>query len=114
VLAAIGLYGVTAYTVARRTSEIGIRMALGADRMNVVRLVLRGAFTQVAIGLVIGIPIAIGAGRLMSAQLYQVTSWDPVALFIAIAALAVCAFVASVIPAQRAASIEPVKALRTE
>lgn len=113
-LAAIGLYGVTAYTVARRTSEIGIRMALGADRTNIVQLVLRGAFTQVAIGLMVGIPIAIFAGRLMASKLYQVTSWDPVAIVTAIAALGTAAFVASVIPAQRAASIEPVKALRTE
>jgi predicted permease len=114
VLAAIGLYGVTTYTVARRTSEIGIRMALGADRMNVVKLVLRGAFTQVAIGLAIGIPVAMIAGRLMASKLYQVKSWDPIVLLAAIAALATAAFIASVIPAQRAASIEPVKALRTE
>jgi ABC-type antimicrobial peptide transport system permease subunit len=114
ILAAIGLYGVTAYTVARRTSEIGIRMALGADRTNIVQLVLRGAFTQVVIGLIVGIPVAIAAGRLMASKLYQVTSWDPIALIAAIAALATAAFIASIIPAQRAASIEPMKALRTE
>ena len=76
-LAAIGLYGLTAYTVARRTSEIGVRMALGADRMSIARLVLRGAFLQVAIGLLIGIPFAVGAGRLMAAKLFDVRSWDP-------------------------------------
>ncbi len=114
VLAAVGLYGVTAYTVERRTSEIGVRMALGANRSNVVRLVLRGAFRQVLIGLVIGIPISIACGRLMAAQLYQVKSWDPLVLGCSIAALGVCALVASVIPAQRAASINPVQALRTE
>lgn len=114
VLAAVGLYGVTAFSVARRTSEIGIRMALGADRLNVIQLVLRGAFTQVAIGLLIGIPIAIGAGRLMESKLYEVKIWDPMALLAAILALGICALMASVIPAQRAASIEPVRALRTE
>jgi predicted permease len=114
VLAAVGLYGVTAYTVERRTSEIGIRMALGADRSSVVRLVLRGAFRQVLIGLIIGLPISIACGRLMAAQLYQVKSWDPLVLAGSIAALGFCALVASVIPAQRAASINPVQALRTE
>jgi predicted permease len=114
VLAAVGLYGVTAYTVERRTSEIGVRMALGADRSNVVRLVLRGAFRQVLIGLAIGVPISIACGHLIAAQLYQVKSWDPLVLAGSIAALGFCALIASVIPAQRAASINPVEALRTE
>jgi predicted permease len=113
-LAAIGLYGLTAYTVVRRTSEIGVRMALGADRMNIVRLVLRGAFLQVAIGLLIGIPFAIGAGRLMNAKLFGVRSWDPKILGLAILSLAFCAAIASILPAQRAASTDPVKALRTD
>jgi predicted permease len=113
-LAAVGLYGVTAYTVERRTSEIGVRMALGANRMNVIRLVLRGAFMQILIGLLIGIPISIACSRLISAQLYQVKGWDPLVLGGSILALTVCAFFASIIPAQRAASINPVKALRTE
>ncbi len=114
VLAAVGLYGVTAYTVARRTSEIGVRMALGANRTGIVRLVLRGAFLQILIGLLIGIPASIGCARLISAQLYQVKGWDPIVLVASIATLSVCALVASIIPAQRAASIDPVKALRTE
>jgi predicted permease len=114
ILAAVGLYGVTAYTVERRTSEIGVRMALGANRGNVIRLVLRGAFSQVLIGLLIGIPVSIGCSRLIAAQLYQVRGWDPLVLAVCIMALAVCAFFASIIPAQRAASINPVKALRTE
>ncbi len=114
ILAAIGLYGVTAYTVAQRTNEIGIRMALGADGFNVVRLVLRGAFNRVALGLLIGLPLAIGAGRLISAQLYGVSSWDPFALVVAAIALAVCAFFAAIIPALRAAAISPVSALRAE
>jgi predicted permease len=113
-LAAIGLYGLTAYSVVRRTAEIGVRMALGADRLNILRLVLRGAFLQVAIGLVIGIPLAIVAGRLMSAQLYHVRSWDPVVLGGSIVSLGVCAAIASILPARRAASTEPMRALRTE
>jgi predicted permease len=114
ILAAIGLYGVTAYTVAQRTSEIGVRMALGADKANIVRLVLKSAFRMVALGLLLGIPLAIGAGRLMSAQLYGIAHWDPFSLSIAITALAFCAFVAAIIPAGRAAAIEPMKALRME
>jgi ABC-type antimicrobial peptide transport system permease subunit len=114
VLAAVGLYGVTAYTVERRTSEIGVRMALGANRANVVRLVLRGAFAQILIGLLIGIPVSIGCAHLIAAQLYQVKGWDPLVLGGSVLALGICAFVASIIPAQRAASINPVKALRTE
>ena len=114
VLAAIGLYGVTAYTVARRRSEIGVRMALGADRRNVIGLVLGGAFKRVALGLVLGAPLAVGAGYLLSAQLYGVSFWDPVALSVAAAALAFAAFVASVVPAARAAGLAPMIALRTD
>ena len=114
ILAAVGLYGVTAYTVERRTSEIGVRMALGANRSNVMGLVLRGAFMQVLVGLAIGIPAAIGGGHLMATKLYQVRSWDPIVLAVATLALAVCALLASLIPAHRAASINPVRALTTE
>jgi predicted permease len=113
-LAAVGLYGVTAYTVAQRTNEIGIRMALGADRPTVIQLVLRGAFKRVLIGLILGLPLAIGAGRLISAQLYGVSAWDPLALTVAAGALAVCSFFAAIIPANRAASISPMNALRIE
>jgi predicted permease len=114
ILAAIGLYGVTAYTVAQRTNEIGIRMALGADRTNVVQLVLQGAFKRVLIGLILGLPLAIGAGRLISSQLYGVSTLDPPALSVAVAALAICSFIAAIIPANRAASISPMNALRIE
>lgn len=113
-LAAVGLYGVTAYTVAQRTNEIGIRMALGADRTRVVRFVIRGALTHVALGLLVGVPLAIGAARLISSQLYEVPFWDPAALAAAAGALAVCAAAAAAIPAGVAASISPMTALRTE
>ncbi len=114
VLAGIGLYGVTAYTVAQRTNEIGIRMALGADRGNVVGLVLHGAFRRIAAGLVLGLPLAVGAGYVLSAQLYGVQFWDPLALAIGAGSLAMCALVATIIPARRAASISPIRALRTD
>ena len=114
VLAAVGLYGVTAYTVAQRTNEIGVRMALGANRRNVVQLVLRGAFNRVLLGLLLGLPLAVGAGRLIAAQLYGVSIWDPLALSAAAISLAICAFFAAIIPAGRAASISPMSALRTE
>ena len=113
-LAAVGLYGVTAYTVNQRTNEIGVRMALGADRLKVIRLVLRGAFKRVLVGLLLGLPLAVGAGKLISAQLYGVSSWDPLALGVAAGALAICSFFAAIIPAGRAASISPMQALRIE
>jgi predicted permease len=113
-LAAIGLYGVTAYNVAQRTNEIGIRMALGAGRGKVIEMVLRGAFRRVLVGLALGLPLAVGAGRLLSAQLYGVSFWDPLALGVGAVSLAACAFVAAIIPAARAAIISPLDALRSE
>jgi putative ABC transport system permease protein len=113
-LAAVGLYGVMAYMVEQRTSEIGVRMALGADRGTVVKMVLRGAFSQVGIGLALGIPAAIGAGKLMTGQLFGVKPWDPVMLSLATLLLSLAALLASVIPARRAAGVEPMVALRNE
>jgi ABC-type antimicrobial peptide transport system permease subunit len=113
-LATIGLYGVTAYTVGRRTSEIGIRMALGAQRGSVVAMVMRGAVVQAAIGLAIGIPTAIFCVKYVKSQLYEITSADPSVLAIAIAALAIAAAIAGLIPARRAAKIDPMQALRIE
>ena len=113
-LAAVGLYGVTAYTVAQRTNEIGIRMALGANSVEVVRHVLRGAFARVAIGLGLGLPLSVGAGKLISTKLYGVSFWDPAALLLAAGALGICALIAALVPATSAASISPVTALRTE
>lgn len=114
ILASIGLYGVTAYLVERRTSEIGIRMALGADRGKVLRLILSGAFVQVGIGLAIGVPATIFGGRVMASRLFGVTPHDPMVLAITTAVLAAAAFIAAVIPAHRAAKTEPMLALRTE
>ncbi|HUI84872.1 MAG TPA: ABC transporter permease [Candidatus Binatia bacterium] len=113
-LASIGLYGVTAYNIARRTSEIGVRMALGATRGHVVVMVLRGAFRQIGLGLVIGIPLVIVAGRLMASRLYGVGAFNPLIVAGAVLVLALCAFFAGIFPARRAASIEPVQALRIE
>ncbi len=113
-LATIGLYGVTAYTVARRTSEIGIRMALGAARGSVVSMVLRGAMLQAGIGLAIGIPAALLCGRLLKTQLYGTADKDVPTLLLATLALVIAAFIAGLIPARRAASTDPMVALRTE
>jgi ABC-type antimicrobial peptide transport system permease subunit len=113
-LATIGLYGVTAYTVARRTPEIGLRMAVGAERIRVVKMVMRGAIIQIALGLAIGIPVALVCVRFVKAQLYEITSADPNIVLGAIATVTVAACVAGIIPARRAASIDPVQALRSE
>jgi putative ABC transport system permease protein len=113
-LAAVGLYGVMSYSVEQRTNEIGLRMALGADRGHVVRMVLRGAFWQVGIGLGLGIPLAVLAGKLMKDQLFGVRPWDPTMLAGATALLALAALVASMVPARRAAGVQPMVALRNE
>ncbi len=113
-LAAIGLYGVTAYTVVRRTPEIGIRMALGAARSRVIGMVMRGALIQALVGLAIGIPVAIFCVRYVKSQLYEITSVNVPVIAIAVGVLAFAAAIASILPARRAASIDPVKALRTE
>jgi predicted permease len=113
-LAAIGLYGVTAYSVVRRTQEIGIRMALGADRAGVVAMILRGAMVQAVVGLAIGVPVALVCVRFVKSQLYQVTKVDAGVLLGALAVLGLAAAVAGLIPAKRAASIDPMEALRME
>jgi predicted permease len=113
-LAAIGLYGVTSYSVEQRTSEIGIRMALGADRGTVLSMVLRSAFMQVAIGLAIGIPAAIAAGRAITDQLYAVKPYDPVILLVAVFVLGLAALAAAAVPARRAVNVNPTEALRSE
>jgi predicted permease len=114
VLAAVGLYGVTAYGVEQRTSEIGVRMALGANRGSVLAMVLREAFWQVGIGLALGIPAAIGAGYLLASQLFGVAPWDPLMLSAATVLLAPASLIAAVIPARRAMRVDPMVALRYE
>ncbi len=113
-LASIGLYGVTAYTVVRRTPEIGIRMALGANRGGVIAMILKSAVIQTMLGLAIGVPVAYLSMRFVKAQLYEITSPDARVMAGAIVTLAVAACVAGFLPARRAASIDPVKALRME
>jgi ABC-type antimicrobial peptide transport system permease subunit len=113
-LAAIGLYGVAAYTVTRRTSEIGIRMALGAQQRSVIGMVLRGAMQPIALGLLVGVPAALAGGYAMASQLFGVKAYDPLILGGAVAVLAAAAILAAILPARRAASIDPVRALRAE
>jgi len=114
VLASIGLYGVTAHNVGRRTGEIGVRMALGASRGDVVRLVLRGAFLLILFGLLIGLPLTFAAGRLLGNQLYGVNPYNPAVTLGAVLTLGISALAASLIPALRASLISPQEALRAE
>jgi len=107
------LYGVTAYSVARRTSEFGIRTALGASRVDVIGMVLRGAFLQIGCGVAIRIPVALAAGRLLASQLYGIKANDPLALEGDLLLFA-CALIAGLIPARRATLLDPMDALRTE
>ena len=113
-VASMGLYGITAYSVVRRTGEIGIRMALGAARRDIVAMVLRGAFLQTGIRLLIGIPAALAGGRVLAHQLYGIQPRNPLMLGAATLLLAAYAFIAGLIPALRAAGVDPIRALRTE
>jgi len=113
-LATVGLYGVTSYTVARRTPEIGIRMALGAERRSVIAMVMRGALMQALVGLVIGVPVALLSVRFVKTQLYDIKNVDAGVLAGAIATLAAAACIAGMIPARRAASVDPALTLRSE
>jgi ABC-type antimicrobial peptide transport system permease subunit len=114
VLAAIGLYGVAAYLVIRRTTEIGVRMALGAKRSDVVAMVVCSVMTPILTGLAIGMPAAFAAGRGMASQLFGVKDYDPMVLIAAVAALSLSAFLAAIVPARRAVAIDPLEALRME
>jgi ABC-type antimicrobial peptide transport system permease subunit len=113
-LATLGLYGVIAYMVARRRNEIGVRVALGADRRRVVRLVLREATILIAVGVVIGTGLAIWAGKAASTMLYGLKPHEPVILIGAVVLLAGVALMASYLPARRAARLEPMQALRED
>jgi ABC-type antimicrobial peptide transport system permease subunit len=113
-LAAIGIYGVLAYSVARRTREIGVRMALGAARRRVVRMVLRDSLVPVVAGSVVGIVVALVATRLMRAMLYGVSPTDPVTFAVVTLVLLGVAVLASAVPATRAARVDPIVALREE
>jgi predicted permease len=113
-LASVGLYGVASYAAARRTNEIGIRMALGADRGNVIALMLRTAMRPIMLGLALGIPAALLGARLIASQLFDVKSYDPFVFGTATVVLALFAIAAAYLPARRAASIDPMQALRAE
>jgi len=113
-LATIGLYGLTAYTVARRTSEIGIRMALGARPSGVVAMVMRGALSQTLFGLALGVPAAFLCVRFVESQLFDIKGVNPTALLVAVLTLAAASSMAGLIPAHRASKVDPVVALRYE
>jgi len=114
VLAMVGIYGAVAYTVEQRTGEIGVRMALGAQTADVLRLVVRQGMSPVVIGLVVGVAASLGLGRLITAQLYEVSAHNPALLGATSAILAFVALLACLIPARRASLVNPIEALRTE
>ena len=113
-LACLGIYGVTAYSVTRRTREIGIRMAVGASRSSVLGTMLRAAFVQLAAGIVVGIPAAVVTGRVLESRLFGLSGRDPLVLGAGLAILAMATVLAALVPARRAAAVDPVRALRVE
>jgi len=114
ILAAIGLGGLLAYAVARRTGEIGVRMALGAGRADVIGMILRDSMGMVGLGILIGLPAAYGVARFLEASLFELRPVDPFSSISALAVLMVVALTATWLPARRAAGINPVAALREE
>jgi predicted permease len=114
ILASVGLYGVTAYNAGRRVNEIGVRMAVGAGRGDIVALVLRGAFSLTVLGLLLGLPLSLAAGSFLGHQLYGMSPYDPVVILTAVLTLALSGIAASLIPALRASLISPLEALRAE
>jgi ABC-type antimicrobial peptide transport system permease subunit len=114
ILACVGVYGLLAYGVARRTREIGIRMALGAQRRGVVALILGGAWRPLALGLAIGLPAAWAASRWIQSLLFGLNPTDPVAIVAPVLLLVVVAHVAAYLPARRASRVDPLVALRHE
>ena len=113
-LATVGIYGAVAYTVEQRTGEIGVRMALGAQTMDVLRLVVRQGMTPVVLGLAVGLAAALLVGRLIKTQLYQTSAYNPVLLTATIAVLGTAALLACLFPARRATLVNPTQALRSE
>ena len=113
-LASIGIYGAVAYTVEQRTGEIGVRMALGAQTRDVLRLIINQGMKPVVIGLAIGVVCAFALGRLITSQLFEVSAHNPALLGGATILLAAIALLACLLPARRAAMVDPVQALRTE
>ncbi|HEV3393883.1 MAG TPA: FtsX-like permease family protein, partial [Chthoniobacterales bacterium] len=113
-LAVVGLYGVKAYSVARRTREIGIRMALGAQAGAVLRMIMAEGFVMLASGLVVGLLLAVATGKILSGILYEVSALDPIAFTVAPLMLAIAAVIATWLPARRATQVNPIQALRTE
>ena len=113
-LATVGIYGAVAYTVEQRTGEIGVRMALGAQTLDVLRLVLSQGMKPVFFGLLIGLAAALALGRLIASQLYQVSAHNPLLLTVTIAVLGAAGLLACLLPARRASRLNPVIALRTE
>jgi ABC-type antimicrobial peptide transport system permease subunit len=113
-LASVGLYGVMAYTTARRRREIGVRLALGAEPARVRRLVLRGAMAQAAAGIAVGLPAALGATRLIESQLFGVEPTDPWTIVVATALLTIVALIAGYLPAHRASRVNPAIVLRCD
>ena len=114
VLASIGLYGVTAYNAGQRINEIGVRMALGANRGHVVTLIVRGAFGLILFGLLVGLPLTFAAGRFLGNQLFGLNPYNPLVTLVAVVTLGLSALAASLIPALRASAISPLEALRAE
>jgi ABC-type antimicrobial peptide transport system permease subunit len=114
VLASIGLYGTMSYAVGKRTRELGIRMALGAQRNDMLRMILRETFYLVATGIAVGIPLAIASKRLVASMIFGVTVTDPVAISIAVLVMLATGFLAGHVPARRATKVDPMVALRYE
>jgi ABC-type antimicrobial peptide transport system permease subunit len=113
-LATVGIYGAVAYTVEQRTGEIGVRMALGAQTMDVLRLVVKQGMKPVIFGLALGLAAALALGRLLTSQLYQISAHNPLVLSATIAILGFAALLACLFPARRASLVNPVEALRAE
>jgi ABC-type antimicrobial peptide transport system permease subunit len=113
-LSSIGLYGIMSYLVSRRTGEIGIRMALGADRAEVARQVMREVVVWIVVGIAVGLPVTLGSGRLVRTMLYGLTGSDPSSLIAAVVVLAIAGLAAGYLPARRASRVDPIVALRYE